>query len=153
MRGCPLCCCSCRKRVAKQTEEVTDRIFIVRLFPLHTLHHKQLHDPTTFEFLQPSTRYNGTFATFHAHWKSVAASGTGLQTLQGRNQLWPIADSSNVEISDETCGNSSISKSLLASNGGVLHYVDQLFVPPGAICPDVIFAAEQRCYTNTVLVK
>ena len=76
--------------------------------------------------------------------KSLASTGTGLQTLQGRNELWPLADSSNVEISDETCGNSSVSKSLVASNGGVLHYVDQLFVPPGAICPDVIFAAEQR---------
>ena len=76
--------------------------------------------------------------------KSLASSGTGLETLQGRNKLWPLADSSSVEISDETCGNSTISKSLVASNGGVLHYVDQLFVPPGAICPDVIFAAEQR---------
>jgi len=77
--------------------------------------------------------------------ESIAASGKGIETFQGTNKLWPVEISDgSLQIDDETCSNATVTSTSVASNGGVVHVVDRLFVPPGAICPDVIFAAEQR---------
>merc|ERR1712000_299125 len=54
------------------------------------------------------------------------------------------ASSTQVSLHDVTCGvGQSVSANIEADNG-VVHTVDTVFQSPAAICPDKIFAAEQR---------
>jgi len=75
--------------------------------------------------------------------KAGSSPPAGVSTVQGSFLLPVIASDGALEIDDATCAQAKISSSTPASNG-MLHLVDAVFVPAGAICPDVLFAAEQR---------
>jgi len=75
---------------------------------------------------------------------AMAAASKAIETAEGHNSLHPQISGGSLEIDDETCTTASIATPDLSASNGIVHIVDKIFVPPGAICPDVLFAAEQR---------
>ena len=54
------------------------------------------------------------------------------------------ASDSSAQINDATCGVGQTTQANMIADNGVFHLVDTVFQPPAAICPDKLFAAEQR---------
>lgn len=84
---------------------------------------------------------------YHVVAGSISSSqlkdGEVVKTVEKGN-LFVHRNSSGFEISDETCAHAGIVKADVAASNGMVHLIDSVFVPQGVICPDTIFAAEQR---------
>jgi len=71
------------------------------------------------------------------------ANGEALPTVQGSN-LFVTINGSGYLINDVTCSMADIVVPNIQLSNGVIQMVSEVFVPFGAFCPDVIYAAEQR---------
>ena len=73
-----------------------------------------------------------------------ASSSMGVSTAEGTNKLFPTYENNQLQIDDETCHAAAITTEDVAASNGMVQIIDSVLIPPGAICPDVVFAAEQR---------
>jgi hypothetical protein len=52
--------------------------------------------------------------------------------------------SPQAHVNDATCGVGGTLEANVGADNGVFHVVDTVFEPPAAICPDIVYVAEQR---------